>query len=515
MKDNPEHGSVQAPQAQPLRGLMLDAARLVESPDYYRRFIDFCAAWRVNAVIFRLADDQGCAMRFRSHPELVTHPQAMTPDAMRGLADYARQQGVQLIPEIESLGHAHYITRTPAHADLDDTGDTGPGWANAMIPLHPKTLRLLGDLYEEVAAIFPSPYLHAGCDETNWGASAFSRELLRTRSRAQVWGEYLNALHASIRALGKEMIIWDDMVLQNDPAILDQLDRRIILYDWQYADTTAAPVLARLALGLQKGFRMIGGPALCWGRGPRPGTPQLRNIDAYVDACGAVADARVLGVIVTNWQPTTYLQGSLWDGLAYAAVAMDEGATRARASALPRFVERHYGAVWDKAWAGMFAALYDATPTRRDDTPIPLIPPWSNTEELDAAIGAGHVFAPPFAALPAQLDRLQDHVRRNPADFAAFRLCVAYLAHLYWRQGEVVKAARAGRDVNAVLREVARRDAALDAALAADWAAGRPGDPAAGLRDAATWGFYPDDWLHARFHQAAEFTRGRWAPARE
>jgi N-acetyl-beta-hexosaminidase len=123
----------------PLRGLMLDAARLVESPDYYRRFLDFCVEWSVNAVIFRLADDQGCALRFRSHPELLTHSNALTPEEAQALASYAAERGIELIPEIESLGHSHYITRTPQHADLDDQAPGGHAWANALIPLHPKT----------------------------------------------------------------------------------------------------------------------------------------------------------------------------------------------------------------------------------------------------------------------------------------------------------------------------------------------------------------------------------------
>ncbi len=486
---------------------MLDAARLVESPDYYRRFIDFCATWRVNAVIFRLADDQGCALRFQSHPELVTHPNAMTPEAVRELVDNARKQGVELIPEIESLGHAHYITRTTAHADLDDKSAEGPDWANALIPLHPKTMQILGDLYEEAAVLFPSRYLHVGCDETSWGGSAFSKNLLLTRSRAQVWGDYLNALNAKVQALGKEMIIWDDMVLQNDPSILDTLDRRIILYDWQYADTRVEPVLARLTLGLQKGFRMIGGPAVCWGRGPRPAKAQLRNIDAYVEAYGSVSDERVLGVIVTNWEPTTYLQGSIWDGLAYSAVALGEGKDKARATAFPRFVEQHYGDPWDSLWAEVFETLYDATPMRHVDKPYPLIAPWSNEEELKQTIQSDRVFAPPFEALLTKIDRLQGRVLRNAADFAAFRLMVAYLAHLYWRQDEVVKATRAGSEMKNVFKEIARRDTAMAVELSADWYQGRSTDPTRQLSDAATWGFAPDDWLCGRFVQAARYSQ--------
>jgi hypothetical protein len=489
----------------PLRGLMLDAARLVESPDYYRRFLDFCAEWGVNAVIFRLTDDQGCALRFRSHPELVTHPNALTPEEAQALASYAAARGIELIPEIESLGHSHYITRAPAHADLDDQAPGGHSWANALIPLHPTTLRILGDLYAEAAALFPGRYLHAGCDETNWGGSDFSQELLKTRTKAQVWGEYLNALNAKVRALNREMIIWDDMVLQNEPAILDGLDRSIILHDWEYAGTDPAPVAARLALAREKGFRMIGGPALHWCQwGPRAGTVQLANIDAYADVYHH-PDERALGVIATNWCPARTLRDAVWDGLAYAAVAMNEGGAVARATAFRRFVERHYGAEWNERWGELFTMLYAAAPTRQGDTPVRLLVPWASAEELQQAIVAAPLPPQPFPDLLDALDRLQPAVRRNHADFAALRLTVAYLAHLYWRQAAV--GGLSGDALRAALAEVARRDAALADQLAADWRATRAGDPLAGYAHLDVWGFGPEDWLHGRFLAAARFTR--------
>jgi hypothetical protein len=102
------------------------------------------------------------------------------------------------------------------------------------------------------------------------------------------------------------------------------------------------------------------------------------------------------------------------------------------------------------------------------------------------------------------LDRLQPAVRRNPADFAAFRLTVAYLAHLYWRQATV--GGLSGDTLQAVLAEVAWRDAALADQLAADWQATRDGNPLAGYAHLATWGFGPEDWLHGRFLAAARFT---------
>ena len=53
-----------------MRGLMVDAARVPESMDYYRRVIEFCADWELNTLHFRLADDQGSALRFASVPDL-------------------------------------------------------------------------------------------------------------------------------------------------------------------------------------------------------------------------------------------------------------------------------------------------------------------------------------------------------------------------------------------------------------------------------------------------------------
>ncbi len=99
-----------------MRGLMVDAGRVPESMDYYRRVIEFCADWELNTLHFRLADDQGSALRFTSVPGLVTHRIAFTPEQLNGLADYAKAHGVDLIPELESFGHTGYITRSPQYS---------------------------------------------------------------------------------------------------------------------------------------------------------------------------------------------------------------------------------------------------------------------------------------------------------------------------------------------------------------------------------------------------------------
>lgn len=103
-----------------LRGLMVDAGRVPESLEYYRRVIDFCAEWELNALQFRLADDQGCALRFSSVPSILFHKNAFDPEQLSELAHYGQRRGVELIPELESFGHTGYITRSTAYSHLLD-----------------------------------------------------------------------------------------------------------------------------------------------------------------------------------------------------------------------------------------------------------------------------------------------------------------------------------------------------------------------------------------------------------
>ena len=174
-----------------MRGLMVDAGRVPESMDYYRRVIEFCADWELNTLQFRLADDQGSALRFASVPDLLTHKNAFTPEQLTSLADYAKSHGVDLIPELESFGHTGYITRSAAYAHLLDRSGQDSSEFTGVIPVSPETLQLFGKLYREVASIFPSIYFHGGCDEVDWGGSTLSRKALETKTRVQIWAEYL------------------------------------------------------------------------------------------------------------------------------------------------------------------------------------------------------------------------------------------------------------------------------------------------------------------------------------
>ena len=473
------------PTREKIRGIMVDAGRVPERVEYYRRVVDFCAEWGLNALQFRLADDQGSALRFASVPGLLTHKNAFAPDELRGLAEYAKAHGVDLIPELESFGHTGFITRSATYEHLLDRGTDSDEERDftGVIPVDPETLRLFEKLYGEVATIFPSAYLHGGCDEVNWGGSAQSREALKTKSRADVWADYLNSLHNVANGLGKQFIVWGDFVVHKEPEILGKLDKRIIVMDWNYGVNSSAKVRETCLKVRANGSRGIGAPGLINYRwGARAGTEQLRNIDAYAEAYMEPEDANSLGVILTNWIPSRYIQDSIWDGFAYGAVALQQGTATAQTSAFQRFVEKHYGAAWDARWDEMFRLIYDCAPYVEDRATaswmgMRLIVPWGSDEELTEA-ARGEVSKNLFGGLKGLWESLRLSVRRNFSDFQAFGLCVDYLEGLYWRAA-VVAGATEREPAAKLIKEIAERDAAMAKLLTEDWDKGRPADSAA------------------------------------
>jgi Glycosyl hydrolase family 20, catalytic domain len=505
--------SRKAPKHGKLRGLMVDAGRVPEPIEYYRQVIEFCAEWELNALQFRLADDQGSALRFTSVPGLVNHGNAFTPEQLKGLAEFAQGHGVDLIPELESFGHTGFITRSPAYAHLLDREPQGDSEFTGMIPVHPESLQLFDKLYREVASIFPSTYLHGGCDEVNWGGSALSREALQTKTRAQIWADYLNALNGISEGLGKQFIVWGDVVLRMEPEILGHLKKNIIVMDWSYYDNSSASIREYFLRTRANGSRGIGAPALsCYKWGARVGVEQLRNIDAIAEAYLGANDDDSLGVILTNWIPSRYIQNSIWDGFAYAAIAFNQGTATAQTSGFRRFVEKHYRASWNEQWSEAFQIIYESAPAVREretasSTGLSLRIPWSNEEQITALLKDISPLTNPFTRLRSLLVELEPLVMKNLADFQAFALCAEYLERMCWRDAAVVEQAgkRADRETAELLiQSIAARDRALAEALSKDWDSGRFPDSAA--RREPVFGLAPKDQLLLQWQRAAGYS---------
>ena len=466
----------------PIRGWMIDAARLPETLPHYRNVIDQCACLGLNTILFRLTDDQGTALRFASHPELDAHTHAFTPHELSNLAAYAQHRGVDLIPEIESFGHTGFITRSPLHQHLLDEDPHAHTHFTGVIPNHPDTLALLADLYAEIATIFPSSYLHAGCDEVNWGSSAYSQRLIAARGRPKVWADHINALHEIARQNNRQLMIWADHPLYTSPEILPLLDRQIILVDWNYWETIPSVVLERARVALQAGFRLVGAPAWIWCRwSVRPGSSQLENIDAFSTVYTQLHDPHCLGLLVTNWVPGRWLNGAQWDGPAYAFFRTSEQPGAARIQAFRAFIHSHYQTDWSGDWEDLYAALFTSIPPRKacaGALPGPYQPElWTDLDGLRRCISQPPSDPTPLQDLFDRARRCQSLVKTNHSDFLALLRSLEFLLHLHVRTEAIRKASSQGlskpNQVAGALNLIAAADEALATDLLDDWSQSR------------------------------------------
>jgi hypothetical protein len=421
------------------RGFMIDAPRATESLDYYFRLIDFCHKEQMNTIIFRLTDDQGSAYLFTSHPELNMREGAFTRDELKKLIDYGQKQGIEMIPEIESFGHSLYITHTKRYRFLNDS--SAGNEFNALCPVSDSTLKLMKDLYTEIAAIFPSPYFHIGCDEVNWGGSELSKNALKTRSKNQIWAEYVNTLNGYVRSLGKKTIIWGDVPIYVEKNVLDLLDKDIVIMDWNYRETSKVKIDSIARDALKRGFSVIGCPGVSWCRwGTRVGEQQFENINAYADVYCHLDDPDNLGIILSNWVPKRYLQNSQWDTYTIAAEILKNKGNYHYMDAIPAFVKDHFGATFDANWEKIFKTVYEETPTflcgEQDSLKFQA---WSSENEIKEILSRNQPLQNHFGEIAKLLSACKDSVKINRGDFDDFMMTVEFMDYCYNRQNELLQ----------------------------------------------------------------------------
>lgn len=476
----------------PFRGFMIDAPRGVETMDYYFRLIDFCQKEEMNSIIFRLTDDQGSAFLFTSHPELNMCEGAFTTQELRTLIEYAQTKGIEMIPEIESFGHSKYITQTERYKYLND-GPEGADF-NALCPVNDSTFYLMKDLYTEVASIFPSQYIHIGCDEVNWGASELSKQALAVKSKHQIWAEYVNKLNECLKGIGKQTVIWGDVPIYQERDILDLLDKDIVIIDWNYWETDKAKIENVAKTILNKGFKLIACPAVSWcAWGPRVGELQFQNINAYAEVYGKLNNPNNLGIILSNWVPKRYLQNSQWDTYTIAAKIIRNNGNYNYMNAIPAFVKDHFGVKYDANWEEIYKTMYEDAPEWGCGQNGSLkFFPWSSEKNIEDILFKNKQLQNRFGEVTNLLKIYRDRIKKNKSDFEDLLLTAEFMDYNFKRQNELLAFVNSGAtDLNAVeayLKKVASEDQQLLLKINSAWSFGRRCKPSTTDKD-FMWSF--------------------------
>lgn len=165
----------------PYRGMMLDVARHFFDVATVVRYLDLLALYKINHLHLHLTDDQGWRIAVDSWPELARRGGATAvgggagghyrKDDYRRIVAEAARRFITVVPEIDVPGHVH--AALTAYPELGNGGPAPAPYTGTRVGFstlhtgHELTHRFVRDVFGELAALTPGPYLHLGGDEAH------------------------------------------------------------------------------------------------------------------------------------------------------------------------------------------------------------------------------------------------------------------------------------------------------------------------------------------------------------
>jgi hypothetical protein len=206
--------------------LHIDLKHAMWRRDYMDRLVDRLSAWGFDTILFEFEDK----FRFSRHPDLA-HPDAWSPEETRSFVDACRARGMDVIPLIQTLGHAEAVVGKPAYAHLREQPDV----ISQYDPLSEEARALILDLLDEVIDVFkPRQFVHIGGDETrSLGKSDKCQPIVAQIGVGGLYLRHMQPIFRHVIGRGLRPMIWGDIVFQH-AEVLDQVPRSVVLVDWDY-----------------------------------------------------------------------------------------------------------------------------------------------------------------------------------------------------------------------------------------------------------------------------------------
>ena len=196
------------------RGAMRDVARHFFSAEDIKIFIDQMAAFKMNILHLHLSDDQGWRIEIKSWPNLAIHGGSTevgggeggyyTQEQYSDMVKYAQDRYITIIPEIDMPGHTNAALASYPELNISRKAtELYTGIKVGFSTLDTKseiTYKFVDDVFRELAALTPGPYLHIGGDESHV-------------TKLEDYIPFINRTQDIVTAHGKQVIGWDEIAL--------------------------------------------------------------------------------------------------------------------------------------------------------------------------------------------------------------------------------------------------------------------------------------------------------------
>lgn len=249
------------------RALMLDPARNFLPLEDIKSFIDQMVRYKYNVLQLHLTDDQGWRIEIKKHPKLVGK-EYYTQEQLAELIRYAAIRNVEIIPELDIPGHT--VALLAAYPEIGCTHtDTIPKIVGKTVDLmlcanNKQVYTVFKDIIQEVAALFPSRYIHLGGDEAvvekNWTKCTRCQALMQKleyKKASQLMVPFFEQMLTFVKENKKEPILWCELDNIYPPAnnYLFPYPQDVTLVSWRGGLTPTC-----LKLSYQYGNKIIMAP---------------------------------------------------------------------------------------------------------------------------------------------------------------------------------------------------------------------------------------------------------------
>lgn len=301
--------------ALPYRGLMLDISRRkVPELETLAQLVGELSHYKLN--VLQLYTEH--TFHFPRHPGIGAGCGSLTSQDILELDALCRRHHVELMPNLQSFGHARNTLTLPEYRHLAETELL---WT--LSPAFEETYALLDDLYSDFLPSFSSTTFNVDCDETWDLGQGASREMAEKIGVGRVYLNHILRVRELAARYGRRIQIWGDILLHH-PELIGELPEDITLLDWHYDPADEYPSVQIFA---QAGRRFW----VCPGVGswnslfPRLYGANVNIRNLVRDGLAAGAE----GMLNTDWGDFGHYQylGLSWYGYVFGAVQGWSGGT--------------------------------------------------------------------------------------------------------------------------------------------------------------------------------------------
>ena len=219
------------------RGFMLDISRdRVPHIRELRAFIRLLSMLKYNHI--QLYTEHTFA--YRGHRTVWKSASPLRIRHIRQLEAYAHEEGVELVPNQNCLGHMERWLKHKKYRHLSECPDgfvdpwgifrVEPSTLNVT---DPKSARLVADILHQYAPLFRSPRINIGCDEPWEFAQGVNKAHAQKVGADTLFLSAVNAIDQVCTRLQKKSYAWADIILKY-PEKLHLLSDKIGLCLWGY-----------------------------------------------------------------------------------------------------------------------------------------------------------------------------------------------------------------------------------------------------------------------------------------